>query len=77
VREFRADFGDRGGQGEVHESRRAVRGDHDVGRGEITVNHLPAVQLGHGQGQPQREPGKVTRGQRFRQLRQGAAAGVR
>lgn len=66
VGELRADLGDRRGQPEVHERRRAVRGDHDVGRGEVTVNHLAAVHLGQGPGQRQREPGQVVRGQRFR-----------
>ena len=41
------------------------------------MNHLPAVQLGHGPGQFQREPGQVARWQWFRQISQGAVAGVR
>ena len=77
VRELRAELGERRSQGEVHQARSTVTGNHDVRRGDVTVDHPPPVHPRHRPGQPHPETGQLTGRQRLGQARQARPAGVR
>ena len=65
VGELGPDLGERGCQREVHQVRGAVAGQHDVRRGEVPVDHPPAVHPRDRPGQPRRQRGQVSRGNRL------------
>ena len=75
--ELEADFRQRRREREVHQAEGTVGGDHDVGRRDVAVDHLPAVHARHRAGQRHCQPDEVVGGQRFGQSRQARVAGVR
>ncbi len=76
MRELRAHFGERRRQGEVHQARGAIAGEHDVGGGDVPVDYPSAVHSGDRLRQSYRQPDQIS-GSRGRPRRgQAGAAGV-
>jgi len=76
MRELRPDLGERRSQGEVHQACSTVIADHDVRRGDVTVDHPSPVHPRHRPGQPEPETGQVIDWQRLGQGRQARLTGV-